>query len=113
MYDKLLIFQKTYELLLWLYPVVNRIPKGHRLVLGKQLEELGVLLLISIIKANKARGKKRTELQLSLSDELDTLRILIRLTKDVRCMSVKQYTIGAEKINEIGRMLTSWMKVII
>lgn len=112
MCEKLLIFQKTYDLLLWLYPVVNRIPKSHRMVLGRELEETAISLLVLIIKANKSRGQLRTELQLRISDDLDSLRILIRLTKDLKFMSIKQYTVGAEKINEIGRMLQSWMKVV-
>ncbi|MBU0569699.1 four helix bundle protein, partial [Patescibacteria group bacterium] len=91
MSEKLLIFQKTYDLLLWLYPVVNRIPKGHRLVLGKNLEELAITLLVSIIKANKSRGQMRANLQSQISDELDCLRIFVRLTKDLRLMSIKKY----------------------
>jgi len=42
-----------------------------------------------VIKANKARGQSRLPLQLQVSDELDCLRILVRLTKDLRFMSVK------------------------
>ncbi len=112
MCEKLLIFQKTYDFLLWLYPIINRIPKSHRLVLGRHLEELAISLLMFVVKANKARGQSRLSLQLQVSDELDCLRILVRLTKDLRFMSVKQYTTGAEKINEIGRMLSAWMKVV-
>jgi len=112
MQEKLLIFQRTYDFLLLLYPVINRIPKSHRLVLGRNLEEIGISLLVFIIKANKVRGRPRTELQLTISDNLDSLRILIRLTKDLKFMSIKQYTLAAEKINEIGRMLYSWMKVV-
>ena len=112
MQEKLLIFQRTYDFLLLLYPVINRIPKSHRLVLGRNLEEIGISLLLFIIKANKVRGRPRTELQLTISDNLDSLRILIRLTKDLKFMSIKQYTLAAEKMNEIGRMLYSWMKVV-
>ena len=110
MSGQLIIYQKFYDLVVWLYPVINRIPKSHRLILGKHLEELCISLLLLIIKANKARSHARIELQSTISDELDCLRILIRLTKDLRFMSVKQYTLAAEKVNEIGRMLASWMK---
>ena len=110
--EKLLIFQKTYDFVLWLYPIINRIPKSHRLVLGKHLEELAISLLLFVIKANKTKDQSRLSLQLQISDELDCLRILFRLAKDLRFISVKQYTIGAEKINEIGRMLSAWMKVV-
>ena len=48
MSEKLLIFQKSYDLALWLYPTINRIPKSHRLVLGRHLEELLLRFLTSI-----------------------------------------------------------------
>lgn len=108
---ELLIFQKTYDLLLGLYPVINRIPKSHRLVLGKQLEELSISLLVLVIKANKSRNQERFVLQEKLSTDLDVLRILIRLSKDLHFMSIKQYCLFSEKINEIGRILVGWMKI--
>jgi len=40
MFQNLAIFEKTYELILWLYPTVNKFPKSQRFVLGQQLEKL-------------------------------------------------------------------------
>lgn len=111
MAEKLIIYQKFYDFVVWLYPVINRIPKSHRLVVGKHLEELCISLLLLLVKANRAKGQNRTELQSDISDELDYIRILIRLSKDLRFMSVKQYILAAEKINEIGRMYTSWVRI--
>ena len=106
--EKLIIFQKIYDFLLWLYPLINRIPKSHRLVLGKHLEELGLSILLLIIEANKIRDNPRKTIQVKISDKLDELRILIRLTKDLRYMSIDQYSHAAEKINEIGKLLYGW-----
>lgn len=111
MLESLLIYQKSYALILFLYPIINRIPKNHRLVLGRHLEELSLSLLVLVIKANKARNKERRVLQEQISERLDCLRILIRLTKDLRLMSVRQYAQSVEKTNEIGRMLAGWVKV--
>ncbi len=108
--DKLILFQKMYDFVLWLYLLINRIPKSHRLVLGKHLEEIGLSLLLLATKANKIKGTGREVIQLQISDELDTLRILVRLTKDLRFMSVAQYQHAAEKMNEIGKLLYGWMK---
>jgi hypothetical protein len=107
--EKLILFQKIYDFLLWLYPLINRIPKSHRLVLGKHLEEIGLNLLLLSVKANKIRNEGRLAVQLQISDELDKLRILIRLTKDMRFMSISQYQHAAEKINEIGKILSGWI----
>lgn len=110
MAEQLIIYQKFYDLVVWLIPVINKIPKSHRLVLGKHMEELCILILLLLVKANKSTGQTRTAMQINISDELDSLRILIRLNKDLRFMSIKQYSSAAEKLNEIGRMLSGWMK---
>ena len=106
MLNDLIIYQKTYDLLLWLYPVVNRFPKSQRFVLGQRIEKKVLDILTSIIQANVERDKilalKKT------SVELDELRILIRLSKDLRFMNIRQYEAVAEKMNEIGRLLSGW-----
>ncbi len=107
--EKFILHQKTYDFILYLYPIINRLPKNHRAILGRKLEELALALLMSLMKANKARGSERNALQLEASDTLDYVRIMVRLAKDTRMVSVKQYAMSAEKLNEIGRMLTSWM----
>ena len=109
--EKFVLHQKTYDFVVWLYPPINRLPKNHRLILGKQLEELSLSLLLSLMKANKAFGNERKRFQDESSDTLDYLRIMIRLSKDTRLVSVKQYITCVEKLNEIGRMLTSWIGV--
>ncbi|MCX6726428.1 MAG: diversity-generating retroelement protein Avd [Candidatus Shapirobacteria bacterium] len=107
--EKFVLHQKTYDFILWLYPIINRLPKNHCLIIGKTLEELAVSLLLVLMKANKSRGTDRERFQEEASNTLDYLYIMIRLTKDIRLMSVKQYTASAEKLNEIGRMLTGWI----
>ena len=105
--DKFILHQKTYDFILWLYPLINRLPKNHRLILGRQLEELALSLLMSLMKANKARGADRQKFQIESSDTLDYLRIMLRLSKDTRLISVKQYLTCTEMLNEVGRMLSS------
>jgi len=108
MFQDLIIFEKIYELILWLYPTVNKFPKSQRFVLGQRIEDTILEILEGIIEANQERDKtiylKRT------SVELDKLRILIRLSKDLKFISIRQYQFVSEKINEIGKMLGGWIK---
>lgn len=108
MLDDLIIFQKAYDLMLWIHPVVNRFPKSQRFVLGQQIRERVLDLIRSMIHANAAREKSAALAQASV--ELDELRILVRLAKDLRFVSVRQYGIAAERANEIGRLLAGWMR---
>jgi four helix bundle protein len=106
MLNDLIIFQKTYDLLLWLYPIINKFPKSQRFVLGQRLENKMLDILGSIVKANAERDKIPVLKKASV--ELDEFRILTRLAKDLRLVSIKQYEIAADKINEIGKLLCGW-----
>ncbi len=111
MTEQLILFQKLYDLVIDMYPIINHIPKSHRMVLGRHLEDNCLTLLLLVIKANKARDAARRELQDKISDDLDSLRIMVRLGKDLRFISIKQYIMLAEKLNEIGKMAYCWSKV--
>jgi len=108
MYKNLSIFEKTYELILWLYPTVNKFPKSQRFVLGQQIENTVLEILKGIIQANSERDKLSHLKQTSV--DLDKLRILIRLSKDLKFISIRQYQFAADKINEVGKMLGGWIK---
>ena len=107
MLDDLIIYQKTYDFLLWLYPVVNRFPKSQRFVLGQRIENKVLDIVHSIIQANAERDKFVCLKQASL--ELDELRTLIRLAKDLRFINIRQYERIAERMNEIGKLLYGWI----
>ena len=109
-YNDLVIFQKTYDLILWSYPVINQFPKSQRFVLGQQIESTLVGILKKMIHANKERGEKRMEIIKEISINIDELFILFRLAKDLKMISIKRYGISAEKINEVARLLGGWQK---
>jgi len=105
-----MIFQKFYDFTVLLYPIINRIPKSHRMVLGRILECTCLKILTLIIRINKSGNQRRANLHKIISGKLDTLRILIRLTKDLKFMSVGQYTVTVKQLNEISKMIYCWSK---
>lgn len=108
MFQDLVIFQKLYDLILWMYSLINKFPKKQRFVLGQQLENTLLEILKRIIQANQEKNK--IEILKQISVDLDKFRILFRLAKDLRFMNIRQYQFGAEKINEIGKILGGWIK---
>ncbi len=106
MLEDLVVYQKVYDFLLWLHPAVNKFPKSQRFVLGQRIENKTLDLVQSIVVANSEREK--TAILKKASAELDQLRMLVRLAKDLHFLSVRQYGLAAEKMNEIGRLLTGW-----
>lgn len=102
LYD-LILFQKLYDFLVWLHPVLGKFPKNQKFVLAQRIENKALDILNSVIWANAETDKTRYLKRAGI--ELDELRILIRLSKDFRLISSKQYEVSAEKMNEIGKIL--------
>lgn len=102
------IFHKTYELILWIYPAVNKFPKKQRFVLGQEVEKTAIKFLKLIIQANYV--KEKTLLLSEASIEVSLLLILIRLSKDLHFLSQRQYEYASSQADEISRMLGGWLK---
>ena len=112
MFGQLIIFQRFYDFILILYPVINRFPKSHRLILGNQIEKIAVTILVLIIQANAETNSIRQLTFKDISKNLDILRILIRLSKDLRLISLGQYQVLSKKLNEISKLFFSWSKKV-
>lgn len=109
MLHDLVIFQKTYDLLFWVKKIVPKFAKVHKYSLGIQLEN-GVLdLLEAIIQANMSYSHKNTLIKACLAKH-EMVRVFVRLSKDLKLISLKQYEYASEKITEIGKMLNAWEK---
>jgi len=106
--DKLIIFQKTYELLVWIYPVLDKFPKNQRFVLAQQIFNTLLEFLKSLIEANSTFQKR--EILKTSSVNLDKFRLLVRLAKDMKFINIKKYELIMEKTNEIGKMLGGMIK---
>ena len=106
--NQLEIYQRHYDLILYMYPIVQRMPKSERHVLSQHIRNSLLDIAKMIVGANKSRNKLPILYRIDV--ELEKLRLLIRLAKDLKFISVRQYGIMAERTNEIGRMLGGWIK---
>ncbi len=108
MLNDLTVFQKTYELILCLYPMANKFPKSQRFVLAQRIENSALNILEYIIIANNEFNKENALRKASV--ELEKLRIFIRLAKDLSFISFKKYEYVSKLINEVGKLLGGWIK---
>ncbi|MBI4871804.1 MAG: four helix bundle protein [Candidatus Riflebacteria bacterium] len=103
------LFTKGYDLVTWLIQETLRFPHLYRGTLVARLHDAGIALLVHLQAARFAGARRASAL--SLADvELDTLRVLLRLAKDLRVLSIKKYLSGAERLREIGKMIGGWKK---
>lgn len=101
--EKLVIFKKTYELIVWCHPVLLKFPKSQKFTLAQQISNSLIDFLKLLIQANYCRNKAPYLSQASI--ELDKLRFIVRLAKDLKFISIKKYGEFMEKMNEVGKLL--------
>ena len=97
------IVPKLYDAILWYAAKLSRYPKAYRYNLGECIMSGFLDVLDLILESRYTSGNKRHLLR-QANIRLEKLRYLIRLSKDVRCISLKEYEHAAEMIVEMGRM---------
>ena len=97
-----------FDLASWFLERTNRFPKNWRVTLGDRIDA-AVLNMLSLAQKARMRREKRSAL-LELSEELEVLRTLTRLSCRLSCLQVRQYEHVSRQIDEIGRQLGGWIK---
>jgi len=99
---------KTYALTRWLIPKIGAMPRAHRFTLGDRIYTHALDLLTALTQASFTREKSRP-LE-SAASHVNSLRILLRLSKDLQLLSFDSYTYATSLLDEVGRMIGGWRK---
>ena len=106
--QNLTLYQKVYDFLLYVYPVIEKYPKHEKFTLQTQTKNCVIDIERCIIKANKSTAKKS---QLYEADVLlEELKMLIRLANDLHYINPHQYGVTCGKLSEIGSLLGGLIK---
>lgn len=106
--SELPIIQRVYDLIKWYTPVINRLPRDHKLMLGNRILSGLYDLLEQLIIARYEREKlSRLE---SLNSKLDIIRKQTQLLLDFELVSLRRFEYAGELIDGIGSELGGWIK---
>ncbi len=97
-----LIFQKTYDLIKWVYPTVNTFPRKQRLILSQRIEVTAIRILELVIDLSQ-RDTETTRRKIVY--EIHKLQILLRLSKDLSYLSFRKYEHASSLLNELSGIL--------
>lgn len=102
------IIQRTHDLIQWYVPILNRLPRDHKFILGDRIITGLYGLLEGLIRARYAKYKLP---QLGeLNTQLDVLRHQTRLLLNFQLLSDRRYEYVSQHINIIGVELGGWIK---
>ena len=102
------IIQKTYDLIKWYVPIINRLPKNHKFLLGDRITT-GLYDILDGLLIARYSSQKLPQLE-SLNIKLEILRYQTRLLFDFNLIATDRYEYIQKLVNEIGIELGSWIK---
>ena len=106
--NELSIIQKTYDLIKWYVPILNRLPKDHKFILGDRMIG-GLYELLEKLLEARFSSEKLDKLQ-NINFNLDILRYQTRLLHDFELISIDRYEYVSRLLQEIGIELDGWIK---
>ena len=107
-YQELPIIQKTYDLIVWYVPLLNKLPRDHKFNLGDRITS-GLYTLLEELLVARYSGKKLALLQ-ALNLKLEILRYQTRLLLDLGLFQANRYEHAVKQINGVGGELGNWIK---
>src|SRR5574344_1934955 len=106
--DDLPIFRDSYALLQRLMHIQKEIPRMFRYSIGEKMINLNLEMIDQIYKANGNYTK--TPYIDRLTDCNNMLKMLTRLCRDAKYLSLQQFTLVVELLVKIGRQASGWKK---
>ena len=97
--------EAMYGLTLWLIPTLEHFPRRQKFLLGDRIQTTAVASLEDLTEATFTRRRARLLDRVNL--DLDKLRLLLRLAKDLRYLDRRRYEHAARRLDEVGRLVAS------
>lgn len=109
-YQHLPIYKSTYELLRLITHATAGFAKAYKYSLGDKLRGEVVEMVVFIFKANSSRGAERVAQAILFLERLQVVELMLRLSKDLRLLTVKQFSEIVSLSDGLGRQAQGWIK---
>lgn len=108
-YQHLPIYKATYDLLTRVTQVTSGFSKAYKHSLGDRLRAEVVEMVVFIFKANSSKSE-RGQHAAHFLERLQVVELMLRLSKDLRLVSVKQFAEIVSLTDGLGRQAQGWIK---
>jgi|TARA_B100001971_G_scaffold95936_1_gene88649 hypothetical protein len=105
--EELVVIQKLYDYLVWVSPIINRLPRDKKYTIGDRLLNRLYDVLEDLIKA-KYRSRNKLELLEQANVGLEIVRFYQRLILSDNLWNRKRYQFASKSVNDMGKLLGKW-----
>ena len=107
-YDNLPVYKASYDLLQIIFEISAQFKREYKFTVGEKLKNETIEMMMCIYRANVRYDKN--ELIQQAREHSEIIRLLFRLLKDLKQISLKRFVAVNEKIEMVSRQLTGWLK---
>ncbi len=104
------IIHRIYELYKTLHELQRTIPRSERYSLWMRCEDGTLAVLEDLLSVGYMPTSERADFLTKTGIRLDRIRVLLRLSHDIKILNQKKYIAVQTQLDEIGRMLGGWIK---
>lgn len=108
LYNDLPVYKSSYDLLIEIFQFVKNFNKEYKYTVGEKLKNETLEMIMNIYRAN-SRAEKRGLIQ-SSRENIEVIRLLLRLTKDLKQIDLNKFVNINKKIEEVSKQLAGWQK---
>jgi len=110
LFSELPVYKLGYDLLIAIYEITKLFTREYKYTLGEKLKNETLELLINIYKANKSRQTTRLQYIDTARQNIEVIRLLLRVTKDLKIIRIKGHVALNVQVEELAKQLSSWQK---
>ena len=92
------------------YKYLELFPKKDKFALGAKCENYIITVLELLLSASSANKEEKATIVKRTSIKFDTLKAMLRITRELDIIDAKKYINLQKQLFEIGRQLGGWQK---
>jgi hypothetical protein len=106
LYYHLPVYKASYDLLLAIFQLTKNFSREYKYTIGQDLKNTTTEMILNIYRANSQTAKK--EIIQKGRENLEVIRLYIRLLKDLKQISTKKLIHINEILESVSKQLSRW-----
>ena len=104
------IYKAASDLLTLALQVQAQVPRAYRVAVGQRISNECADIVLTVARANVARGDSREHEIGKLLEHLEATTLLLRISHNLRLISSKVWAQSVELTDSVGKQAHGWLK---
>jgi len=106
-YNNLPVYRSSYDLLVELFRFTKDFSREYKFTLGESIKKETVEMIANIYRANSSFANRKERIQ-SARENVETIRLFLRLLKDLGQVNLEKFVELNEKLESVSKQLALW-----